>query len=469
MKTFLLLIASAATLLAGQLRAETVYDLAIVDASIVDVQTGEVSVNRTILLEGDRIAAIVPSDSNFSSRQQFRATGRYVIPGLWDMHIHIRGGDELIAANAAWLPQYLSHGVTAVRDGGGDLPDVVARWRDEIDRGERIGPRIYTSLQKIDGPGSSWPGSIEISSVEEVGAALDNLESRNADFIKLYDSTISHEVYLATLEEAERRGLRTSGHLPMAVTIEQAIGAGIDAIEHEVYLARAASTRDHGFARRAAEGEPLSVYGLANELIDSADDQHRDRQFAMMKANNVAIVSTILFGRMLDRETDWTVFEQSEGLTNTPERMRETFAERVAGAQARTPQQIATDTLLSGHNRRLLADAVERGVTVLAGTDTGAVNSFLFPGDSLHRELEDLVAIGVTPLQALRSTTTEAAAWLDESEDYGTLEVGKVADFVVLQSNPLENISNTRAIEAVVQNGRLFTRGELQDLRELNQ
>lgn len=467
MKAFPLLIALAATFLTGQLRAETVYDLAVEGASIIDVQTGEISTDRTILIEGDRIASIVPSDSDFKSHQKFRALGFYVIPGLWDMHIHIRGGDALIAANAAWLPQYLSHGVTAVRDAGGDLPNVVTRWRDEISRGERFGPRIYTSFQKIDGPGSSWPGSLEISSVEEVGPAFDDLESRQPDFIKLYDSTISREVYLATLEEAERRGLRTSGHLPMAVTIEQAIAAGIDAIEHEVYLARAASTSDDDFARRAAEGEPLSVYGLANELIDSADEQHRDKQFAMMEASDVAIISTILFGRMLDRETDWTAFEQAEGLANTPQPMRETFAERVAGAQARTPQQIATDSRLSDHNRRLLAAAVESGVSVLAGTDTGAVNSFLFPGDALHRELEELVAIGITPLQALRSATINAASWLNESEDYGTVEAGKVADLVVLRSNPLENISSTRAIEAVVQNGRLFSGSELQALGKL--
>ena len=103
------------------------------------------------------------------------------------MHVHLRGGQALRSANAAWLPQYLGYGITAVRDCGGDLPEAVAQWRDEVAHGERIGPRIFTSLQKIDGPGSSWPGSIELSSVDKIVPSLDKLEQAGADFIKLYD------------------------------------------------------------------------------------------------------------------------------------------------------------------------------------------------------------------------------------------------------------------------------------------
>ena len=166
-------------------------------------------------------------------------------------------------------------------------------------------------------------------------------------------------------------------------------------------------------------------------------------------------------------KTDWNAFEQSERLDHTPALMRETFAERVEGSISRSPDQIGSDTRLSEHNRRLLAQATAHGVTVLASTDTGAVNSYLFSGDSLHGELAELVSVSLTPLQALRAATIDAAQWLEEDADYGTLEAGKTAHFVVLRSNPLGDISNTRAIEAVVQGGRYIRKKELHGLRQL--
>ena len=235
----------------GMIRSATPVDLVLTGLNVVNIETGSVLSGQSIVIADGDILDIRPDNdlSRYHPRETHDHTGHFAIPGLWDMHIHLRGGPELVADNEFMLASYLAYGITGVRDAAGDLADEVSAWRDEISTGQRLGPVLFTSLRKLDGPGRSWPGSIAVSASEDILPALEQLETAGADFIKLYDRSMDPEIYLATLRAAESRGLKTSAHLPLTMPFEDALEAGLDSIEHPMYLLKAAAPDDESTIR----------------------------------------------------------------------------------------------------------------------------------------------------------------------------------------------------------------------------
>lgn len=450
-------------------------DLAITNARIVDLDTGDASERQTILISDGRITSIRPTGEVEGARETFDAHGAYVIPGLWDMHVHFRqgleGSDDLTEANAELLPQFVGYGVTSIRDAGGDMPEAVLRWREEIAEGTRIGPRIYTSLRKFDGPGSLWPGAIELTDVADIAPAMDALVAQGVDFIKVYDSTISRAIFLGVVEEAERRGLPSGGHLPMNVAWDEAIAAGYDSFEHEDYLVKAGSSEDLSRslavadAQAAGETPSRDDYFAALAMTQSA--QSARESFSAMIDRGAVFTSTLGISRLLDAMTDTSGLEADPRLANVPPALRDTFAFRVKRQLARSPEDVAAAVELSDLNRSLFSQFVAQGVTVIAGTDTGANNSYIYTGSSLHDELQILVDLGMTPLGALRAATVNAAGWFGAEDEYGAVAEGSVADLVMLRANPARAIGATREIQAVAREGRIFDAAALEDLRTL--
>ena len=450
---------------------------ALTGVSVIDVETGFITHDRTIVIRDDLIEYIgdaLPAD-RLGGAAVYDHRGRFVIPGLWDMHIHLRNGREpgsdLAEANARWLRQYLGFGITAVRDAGGDLPDEVLTWKDEIDRGVRRGPRIFTSLRKLDGPEGGWPGSLSLSGPGDIGPALDQLEQMGADFVKLYDGSIDGRLYLDAIAEAERRGLATAGHVPLSVTFEDAIDAGLDSVEHDLYLVKAASAADRQISVEIGaaleNGESVSYRESLSRLVDGIEPAKMNRVFDKMIERRAAITPTFHIGRVLDGMTDVSVFESDQPLAEVPPAIRATFAFRATRLTARSPEAVESALALADRNRELLKAAADRGVTVLAGSDTGAVNSYVYPGDSLHNELAELVGAGLSPLDALRAATIYGARWLGVSDRYGSVAPGKIADLLILEENPIEDIGNTRSITAAIQGGDYMNQDELEELRRL--
>jgi imidazolonepropionase-like amidohydrolase len=172
-------------------------DLLITHVRVVDTRSGAIAPGRVIAIRGDTIVAIGDSTrmSRFRARQIVGVSGRHVIPGLWDMHMHFGGGDTLIQENRLLLPLYLAHGVSAVRDAAGDLSSTVLAWRDSVARGSLEGPMIFTSGPKIEGKSSIWPGDTEVKSQAGVDSALDNLQRLRVDFVKLTDNTLEPDLF----------------------------------------------------------------------------------------------------------------------------------------------------------------------------------------------------------------------------------------------------------------------------------
>jgi imidazolonepropionase-like amidohydrolase len=447
---------------------------AVTGVAVIDVQTGAVREGQTIVVQRGVIEWVGPDGAAPLPDGTLRVEerGRYVIPGLWDMHVHLRGGPSLERANQRWLTQYLGFGVTSVRDAGGDLPEAVLRWKEAVGRGEIFGPRIFTSLRKIDGPAGAWEGSIPVSSSADVARALDELQAAGADFVKVYDGSIAPERYLETLADAERRGLLTAGHVPLSVPFEDAIGAGLDSVEHAFHLLKAANPDDRAASRRFARRgipEDFEPYFMAVSALGAqADEQHARRVFREMAARGAALTPTLYIRHVWNGVTRHDDGRDDPRYEATPPAIRDTFAIGLEIFADRTAEERASDLRLEELSMRLTRLAAEEGVTILAGSDTGAENPLLYPGDSLHHELEALVGAGLAPLRALQAATIEPARWFGKTRELGTLEKGKAADFVILDANPLENIENTRAIAAVVQQGVFFDRDELADLRRLS-
>src|SRR4249919_823386 len=280
----LAVLACAAIGLGSSAGAAQPVDLLIRHANVIDVRNGSVASDRMVAVRGGDIVDVAPDQkaAGYAAKQTVDATGKFVMPGLWDMHVHFGGGEELIQENKDLLPLYIAHGITSVRDCAGDLADQVLAWRGEVARGELLGPTIYTSGAKLEGYKPMWKGTQEVGTKAEVDAALDKLQRQKVDFVKVTDNTIKPDIFLYAIREATRRGLKTSAHIPAAVTVEQAVDAGLTSVEHMGYALKAGSSEEAQIASAYAAGkltaEEATARGVAT--FDAATAKAAYRKMA---------------------------------------------------------------------------------------------------------------------------------------------------------------------------------------------
>ena len=438
-------------------------DVIIRHVTIIDVEAAKTIAEQAVVLKGEDIVA-VGGDAviarNWRAARTIEGKGRYLIPGLWDMHVHFGGGAELIEENKALLPLYVANGITTIRDASGDLPDQVLRWRGEIADGSLFGPRLLTSGAKIEGIAPLWKGTIEVGSEADVDAALDRLKNRDkVDFVKITDSTLKPELFLYALGRAKALGLRTSGHIPMALTTQQAVDAGISSIEHLDYAYNAGARDEIAIAADFAAGRIDRAE--ANRRLDAGFD--RDTAMAAYRrfaAKGVFVTPTLNGSRIiayLDRDDH----SKDERLAYLGPKLRKTYDWRIERAAKADAAGIAARHKQIEDVATILPMLAEAGVPIIAGTDAGFLNSFNYPGFGLHDEIELFVEKGLTPAQALASATRAGPAWFGWLDRYGAIQPGMAADLVLLTKNPLEDIAATRAIDTVVMRGAVFDRAAL--------
>ena len=439
-------------------------DLLIRRVTIVDVRDGTLVPDRSIVVRGREIVAVGTGDldQRYAATRTVDAAHRYVIPGLWDMHVHFGGGEALIGENQALLPLYVAHGVTTVRDAAGDLAEHVLAWRKEIADGSLLGPTIFTSGPKLEGYRPTWKGTLEVGTPDEVAAALDRLQEMRVDFVKITDNTLTPEMYLYAVREATWRGLRTSAHVPMALTIEQVTSAGLTSIEHLEYLLKAGSTAQTQVAVDYAAGR-LTYAEAAQALAATFDRERAMRAYRELAARSTFVTPTLNGSRIiayLDRDDH----SRDPFLAHIGPGLRATYAWRVERAAKDDAAAIERR-----HRRYELLETVlpmlqAAGVSILAGTDAGYLNSYNYPGLGLHEELALFVECGLTPRQALQASLLAGPRFFGLERRYGSIEPGREADLLLLERNPLEDIRATRAIEGVVLHGGYLDRAALDAL-----
>jgi imidazolonepropionase-like amidohydrolase len=398
--------------------------LVLTHLTIIDITGGPPKPDMTVVVIGNQITDLGEA-GKVSVPQGGRvidAGGKFLIPGLWDMHVHWYNRDTLTL--------FTANGVTGIRQmfGNSDL----LRWRDEVAKGSLQGPRMVVASPIIDGPQPVWPNSISARDEAEGRKAVTRVKQWGADFVKVY-SLLPRDAYFAIADEAKRQGLSFVGHVPSSVSPAEASDAGQKSIEHLTGIRARAVAR----------------------ALETDNDQKSADLFARFVKNETWQCPTLTVRRSNAYQGDEN-FGRDQRLKFIPPRIQERWSQRIAN---RNEGNFANAKNNFQKELEIVGAMQKAGVPLLAGTDTG--NPFCFPGFSLHDELALLVIAGLTPVEALRSATLNPAKFLGLDKTLGTIEQGKVADLVLLDANPLEDVRNTQRINAVISNGRLFDRKAL--------
>jgi len=445
------------------------YTLVITNADIVDVPMGKVVRGRLLAISGDTIRAVddTRNAGKYKAARVVDAGGRYVMPGLWDMHVHFRGGDSTIEANKALLPLFLAYGVTTVRECGGDITPAVLRWRTQTARGELAGPRIFTSGPKLDGPGAVWAGSIPVVTPADITHALDSLQEIHSDFVKIYDSKISGDAYLEIIRQAKKRGMKVTGHMPFTVELKEAAALGMDGSEHLYYVFKACSSKEDSITdvirQREHTPHPMGLFAALPALYATFDSVRAERLFEYLAAKHFTITPTLFISRTLAgiKETDHS---KDSLLPYIDPKILATYQGRVRSAKRQSDASAQFTKKYEAVCTALVPKMYAAGVNIVAGSDCGAFNSYVYPGSSIHEEIKLLVASGLTPAEGLRTATMNGAKFMGVQDFYGSLRPGKCADLIVLDSNPLEDIGAIDRIHSVLSNGKFYSRSDLDAL-----
>ncbi len=446
--------------------------LAITHVTLIDATGAAPQTDMSVFLADEHIAAIGPSKSVFipQKTKTLDATGKFLIPGLVDMHVHLTGAGEPTGSRDFILPLLLANGITTVRGMGGDLESLIT-LRHEIEQGRLPAPRIFFAGPYLDGNPPFFQPSLVVTNSAEASEDVHSLISRGADFIKV-QSNLSRDAYFAIADVCRREHITFVGHVPDHVTAAEASDAGQKSIEHLTGVLRACSSDEPLLIRKqfatgpkkATIGQSLNrELGWQRELLQSYSEEQATALIAKFIRNKTWQVPTLILLRndaFPTPETD---------PTRDPRRKYiplQVLANWQKGATDRdkdaTPQEFSLRNRLMQASLRIVGKMNKAGVPILAGTDTTA--PFVFPGSSLHEELALLVQAGLTPMQALQAATKLPAEFLGKQQTQGTIEQGKIADLLLLDADPLGDIHNTEKIRAVIVRGKLLDRNVLDEL-----
>lgn len=457
--TMALLFATAALIFVGCTKEVPPRGTAITNVTVVDAVNG-VREHHTVIFDGDEIIAVASSDTALPPvLHSIDGSGKYLIPGLWDMHVHLTYDDAFTESMPA---MFLAYGITSLRDTGG-LLDKLLPVVEKMRAPDAVAPRVFYSGPLLDGnyvvyDGLSRPEiGTQNATVEMAAEKVLVLKAAGVDFIKIYEM-VSPDVFAALVSAGQENGFPIAAHVPLSMLASQA-GPSVDSMEHlrNVELDCASDSAELFEERRSrlnAEGI-TSGYELRSSLhklqripaIGNYDEERCNRTIANLTGTTqvptLRLVSYPL--RSAFNHPDW-----NEAMAQVPESKREEWA---AASAAWLENTEAQDTTFAEWALSLVGRMHVQGVPIGAGTDTPI--AYALPGFSLHTELERLVEAGLTPIEALESATVRPAEFFSLSDEMGTIDAGKRADLVLLNASPLERISNTREIAIVVSKGRL--------------
>lgn len=435
--------------------------IALTHISVLNMADGSVANNKTVVIKGTQISAILDSDITElpNGTLEIPAHGKYLLPGLWDMHVH--------TADVRFLANYIANGITGVRDMGGSgvTPDdgcasrnlaTLEKWRKEINSGKRIGPHMILAGPAVSGTGA--PGSLSAQTVEQANAAVVWLKKSGADFVKVYEG-IPLEAYDAMAVSAYREKMRFAGHVPeLTVPLLHAINSGQRSIEH-VRAPLMLCALDS-----AAEAEKF----MAEDKWSESDRQWGLGQFMQCSSVITALKNsdtwltptlTVEHAKIAAQQISFRTHQERQ---NMPSEIRAAFARYLAANDAKSPEERNSDLAWWRLQIRLVQRMNTEGVAILAGTDSACQGGI--PGTDLHTELALMVEAGLTPLQALRTATVEPARYFNRPFATDLIRPGNEADLTVLNFNPLADIHNTRSVHGVVFQGKWLSRDMLDKL-----
>ncbi len=386
--------------------AQTKRSFAITHVTVIDCSGIAARPNSTVIISGGRIVSVGPSETVKipTAAHAVDGNGKFLIPGLWDMHGHLTDATEDA------FPLLIMNGVTGVRDMGGDLAQI-DRWRSEIESGARVGPHIIRAGPFVDGPKEGVTNRLTVRTPEEARRAVHDLKAKGVDFIKVHNA-LPPAAFFALMDEAHKEHISVAVHLPKNVSSAEASDAGVVSLEHVETMYESAMWRKGATAKTVEQAQDEILGPIGQQL------------FQRFVKNGTWYVPTLV------------AYERGFVLwSNDPESLK--------------PR-------LNVHEKNIEVVRMmhKAGVQIMAGSDFSDWG--IVPGIDLHNELALLVEAGFTPMEALQAATLNPAKFLGKTDTYGTIQAGRVADLILLDMNPLEDISHTRKIHAVVLGGRFF-------------
>jgi len=437
--------------------------LEITGVTVIDTTGAPARPDQTVAVEGDRISQVGDAKKVHAPKgaQVVNARGLYVIPGLWDMHVHVWETERT-------FPLFIANGVLGVRNMSGHLDDL-KRWRSQVISGELLGPRLVISGPLVAGLNPAHPDySVVVHDPAEGRATVDSLKQSGVDFITVFDN-LTPEEYYAVAEESKKVGLPLAGNLPRGVWASDASTAGQLSIEHLL-----------GSLEESSRNFDRIVHLNDSPPASPAEKAARALALLKLEVDGFDPERLKILGELFAKDGTWQVpthvarkivpFLNDDAVAKNP-------VVAYIGAKDRKEWNELRDRLLKDNPPEFLPLrkaayqeelAITReyhrdGVSMLGGTDAGGT-PFVIPGFDLHNELAALVAAGFTPLEALQSVTLDAAQFLGRADDFGAVANGKAADLVLLDANPLDDIHNTQKIRAVIVQGKYLDRAALDAL-----
>jgi imidazolonepropionase-like amidohydrolase len=423
--------------------------IVIKNVSVIDATGRPVQEGLNLLIEQGYISTISKDPISSPATIEIDGTGKFLIPGLWDMHVHWY--DE------NYLPLFIANGVTGVRQMWG-FP-MHYHWKARVNYEAFLSPRFLVGSVIIDGPKAFWPGSVSVASEAQARRAVRRFHEMGADFIKVY-SGLREEEYFAIADESRSLGIPFAGHVPVAVSAEQASDAGQKSFEHLTGIGIALSAERESITGMLNGASSSADYvAIQKRIIDTYDPTLAPALFNKLKTNGTWQSPTLTVTRNIAYVRERVTID-AERLAYLPEAITNTWHPE-NDFRFRDYADEDWQTAKKGFelSKRIVGEMNRAGVRIIAGTDV--LNPYCFPGFSLHDELQLLVESGLTPMESLQAATRNAAEFSGRLDLLGTVELGKIADLVLLSANPLADIRNTTQITTVIFNGRVYTRDDL--------
>lgn len=440
-------------------------DIIISNVNVIDVVDGIVIKSQDVIIERAKIKSIIPhGESKLLAEKLINGKTKYVIPGLWDMHVHTGNAD-------IFFPLYIANGITGVRDMGGGMErssgnlsvkfQKLSSWRSEVIQGKRLGPEMLLAGSMIDGSPTVWPGTIGVTDSSSIHAAIRAQKELGVDFIKVY-----HNLNLEQLAEvamaAQKQDIRFAGHVPFGSppleTLLRASNLGQLSIEH---LIRVQNAIAQGTVTVTSY---LEAAFAGRDIIERIDEEKEQMLYDTLLKNNTWLTTTVSIW--------WGIGQLNQPHEKLYQEWLEYIPEHVVTEWKRNPFQ---DTELFSHPpedyeayrgaafgmAKIAKRMHDAGVNLMAASDSE--NPGIVAGYGLHKELELLVLGGFTPAEVLRLATAQPAKFLNRT-DIGIISVGARADLVILNADPLVDIKNTTHIEGVILRGEYIDRVKLDEL-----
>lgn len=483
MKRFSILLTFLILLLTACQTNQSGYENATIIQNIttIDAENG-LNENQTVVIKEGRVVEVGSSNElsvSAENNEIIDGSGKYLIPGLWDAHVHFSYIEELAPS---MFDLFLAYGITSVRDTGGRI-EFVKQWKDRAVADPTMAPRVMIAGPLLDGEPNVYDGSspgrpplsVGLATVEDVTEEVNMLDSIGVDLLKAYEM-LTPEQFREVMRVANEKGLKVTGHVPLSMNAVSASNAGLNSMEHmrnlEVSMASNWEELQEQRLQLLEEGQDdpggilrSRIHSAMRETAIQNYDEARANEVLQVLAENETWQIPTLALNTRSVEKFYTDPNWQETFTLLPDSIeQEWFTSAEESAQSEVSE---FGVEYSNWLFNMVGKINEAGITIMAGTDTPI--GLLTPGRSLHHELKVMVDAGLTPMEALQSATLNPARYFEMEGELGSIDEGKWADLLILNANPLDDIQNTLEINTVIKQGEVYDRealdGILEDLR----